>query len=79
MTLRTGQYPGNLVIDVTRDITCTAFVLDVGSGLVGIQAAPSISPPGKQSIAPGGFAPGPSASRLSIYVQRKLEGFPGSR
>lgn len=65
--------------DVTRDITCTVFGLDLGSGLAGIQAAPSISLPGKKSLDPRVLTTGLSASRpqrLSVYIQRKLEGFP---
>jgi len=65
--------------DLTRDITCTVFGLDLGSGLAGIQAAPDIALPGKKSLDPRVLTTGLSASRpqrLSIYVQRRLNGFP---
>jgi hypothetical protein len=65
--------------DVTRDITCTLFGLDLGSGLAGIQAAPNIRLPGKKSFDNRVLTTGLSASRpqrLSVYVQRKLDGFP---
>ncbi len=65
--------------DVTRDITCTVFGLDLGSGLAGIQASPNIALPGKKSFDSRVLTTGLSASRpqrLSIYVQRKLDGFP---
>jgi hypothetical protein len=65
--------------DLTRDITCTVFGLDLGSGLAGVQAAPNIALPGKKSFDPRVVTHGISASqpqRLSVYVQRKLDGFP---
>jgi hypothetical protein len=65
--------------DVTRDITCTVFGLDLGSGLAGVQAAPAIPLPGRKSFDPRVLTRGLSASRpqrLSVYVQRKLDGFP---
>ncbi|KAF7512207.1 hypothetical protein GJ744_002369 [Endocarpon pusillum] len=65
--------------DVTRDITCTVFGLDLGSGLVGVQAAPDIALPGNKNFDRRVLTTGLSASRpqrLSIYIQRKLDGFP---
>jgi hypothetical protein len=65
--------------DVTRDITCTVFGLDLGSGLADIQAAPNIALPGRKRLDPRVLTTGLSASRpqrLSIYLQRKLDGFP---
>jgi hypothetical protein len=65
--------------DLTRDVICTVFGLDLGSGLAGIQAAPNIDLPGKKSLDPRVLTTGLSGSRpqrLSVYVQRKLEGFP---
>ena len=65
--------------DLTRDITCTVFGLDLGSGLAGISAAPNIALPGKKSFDPRVVTHGINASqpqRLSVYIQRKLDGFP---
>ena len=61
--------------DVTRDIICTAFGVDLGSG----QTAPNIGLTGKKTSDTRVLAQGLSAShpqRLSVYIQRKLEGFP---
>jgi hypothetical protein len=65
--------------DLTRDITCTVFGLDLGAGLAGTQPARDIALPGKKSLDPRLPTTGPSASRrqrLSIYLQRRLNGFP---
>lgn len=65
--------------DVTRDIICTVFGLDLGSGLAGVQAAPNIGMPGKKSFDRRVLTTGLSTSRpqrLSVYIQRKLDGFP---
>lgn len=65
--------------DVTRDIICTVFGLDLGSGLAGVQAAPDIDMPGKKNFDRRVLTTGLSASRpqrLSVYIQRKLDGFP---
>jgi hemoglobin-like flavoprotein len=55
------------------------FGLDLGSGLAGIQAAPDIALPGKKNLDPRVLTIGLSSSRpqrMSVYVQRKLDGFP---
>lgn len=65
--------------DVTRDIVCTVFGLDFGSGLAGIQAASNTALPGKRSPDPRISITGQSAlrpQRISVYVQRTLDGFP---
>lgn len=49
--------------DVTRDIVCTVFGLDLGSGLAGIQAAPNITLPGKTTLDPRFLTTGLSAAR----------------
>ncbi len=65
--------------DVTRDITCTVFGLDLGSRLAGAQVAPNIALPGKKNFDRRVLTTGLSAShpqRLSVYIQRKLDSFP---
>ena len=65
--------------DLTRDVTCTVFGVDLGSGLGGIKAAPDIALPGKKSFDHRVVTHGLSASqpqRLSVYIQRKLDSFP---
>lgn len=65
--------------DLTRNVTCTLFGLDLGSGLGEMQLAPNIPLPGKKQLDPRVLTRGLSTSRpqrLSVYMQRRLDGFP---
>ena len=63
--------------DLTRDITCTLFGLDLGSSLE--NPVPSLPSPGKKGRSPQAPRQGlsaPQPQRLSVYLQRALDGFP---